>query len=131
MIRLPKKIPKRRYFTSSLIIFFYAVFLNGTGTFAQSITSNSQHGQILYEKHCMECHGRTGDGRGPVGYYLAVEPADFLAIESRMKSDSELISIIEEGIRSDEMHGWGEILSNQDIHDVLGYIRTLAPPPSD
>ncbi len=76
----------------------------------------------------MECHGRTGDGTGPIGYYLAVEPADFLSIESRMKPDSELFGIIKDGIRSDEMHGWEGELNDQDIHDALSYIRTLAPP---
>ncbi len=76
----------------------------------------------------MECHGRTGDGSGPVGYFLAIRPADLLSVESRVKTDPELFFIIKEGIRFDEMHGWEEILSDQDIHDVLSYIRTLAPP---
>ena len=123
-----KKLPLHVFLISYLMMFPFVVFLNGSGTFAQSITGNPQHGHMLFEEHCRECHGRTGDGRGPVGYFLAVEPADFLSIESRMKSDTELFNIIKEGIRSDEMHGWEGVLSNQDIHDVLRYIRTLAPP---
>lgn len=117
-----------RLLSTSAVMLFTVVVLIEPELFAQSVKGNPKHGQPLFEKHCMECHGRTGDGRGPVGYYLAVEPADFLSIESRMKSDSELISIIKDGIRSDEMHGWEKILSDQDIHDVLSYIRTLAPP---
>lgn len=76
----------------------------------------------------MECHGRAGDGTGPVGYFLAIQPADFLSVESRMKSDSELFTIIKDGILFDEMHGWEGVLSGQDIRDVINYIRTLAPP---
>ncbi len=76
----------------------------------------------------MECHGRTADGSGPVEYFLAIRPADLLSVESRMKSDTEVFTIIKEGIRFDEIHGWEEALSDQDIHDVLSYIRTLAPP---
>lgn len=123
-----KKLPLHVLIIAYLMMFPFVLFLNGTGILAQSHGSNPQQGQTLFEEHCMECHGRTGDGTGPVGYYLAVQPADFLSIESRMRSDSELFVIIKEGIRSDEMHGWEEELSDQDIHDVLSYIRTLAPP---
>ena len=65
---------------------------------------------------------------GPVGYFLAVQPADLLSVESRMKSDSELFIIIKDGLLFDEMHGWEGVLSNQDIYDIISYIRILAPP---
>jgi len=100
----------------------------GLTVWAQTKKGNPEQGKVIFEENCMECHGRTGDGRGPVGYFLAVEPADFLSIESRMKSDTELFTIIKDGTLFDEMHGWEKILSEQDIHDVLRYIRTLAPP---
>lgn len=123
-----KKLPLHVLIIAYLMMFPLAMFLNGKGAFAQSPEGQPQPGQILFEEHCLECHGRTGDGRGPVGYYLAVEPADFLSIESRRKSKSELFTIIKDGIRSDEMHGWEKILSDQDIHNLVRYIRTLAPP---
>lgn len=100
----------------------------GPTVLAQTKKGNLQQGKILFEENCRECHGRTGDGMGPVGYFLAVQPADLLSVETRMKSDSELYTIIKDGILFDEMHGWEGILGNQDIHDVISYIRTLAPP---
>jgi len=126
-MRALKTLPLHRCIISYLMMFPFVVFLNGAGIFAQTHTGNPQHGKILLEENCMECHGRTGDGTGPVGYFLAIQPADFLSVESRMKPDSELFAIIKEGIRSDEMHSWEGILTDQDIHDVLRYIRTLAP----
>ena len=80
------------------------IFLAGPGVFAQS-DGNTERGQFLFEEHCMECHGRTGDGTGAVRYFLAVRPADLLSVESRMKTDTELFTIIKEGILFDEMHG--------------------------
>lgn len=112
---------------SYLMVSTYIIFFAGAGVFAQSDKGNPQHGKVLFEENCMECHGRTGDGTGPVGYFLAVRPADLLSVRSRVKTDSELHSIIKEGILFDEMHGWEEELSDQDIYDVLSYIRTLAP----
>ncbi len=111
-------------FLATILIFIFG----GSGIWAQTESGNPQQGKVLFEENCMECHGRSGDGSGPIGYFLAVRPADLLSVESRMKTDAELFAIIKEGIRFDEMHGWEGLLSDQDIHDVVGYIRTLAPP---
>lgn len=95
-----------------------------TGTF---LKGNPQHGKVVYEENCVECHGHQGDGNSPVGRLLATRPADFLASDSRAKTDDTLFAIIREGSRYDEMHGWEDELSEQDMWDVLRYIRTLAP----
>ena len=102
--------------------------LMGPVAFAQPTKGNPEQGKFIFEENCRECHGRTGDGRGPVGYFLSVQPADLLSVKTRMKSDLELFTIIKDGILFDEMHGWEGILGNQDIYDVISYIRTLAPP---
>jgi len=125
---MSKSFMNRKAIRDLMIMATLLFLLVGPTVFAQPPKGNPQEGKALFEENCRECHGRTGDGRGPVGYFLAVEPADFLSIESRMKSDTELFRIIKEGIRSDEMHGWEGALSDQDIHDALSYIRTLAPP---
>ncbi len=120
---------KIRHITRDRIIMATLLFLfMGPTVFAQPAQGNPQQGQVLFEENCMECHGRTGDGMGPVGYFLAVQPADLLSVESRMKSDSELFIIIKDGLLFDEMHGWEGVLSNQDIYDIISYIRILAPP---
>ena len=33
--------------------------------------------QALYAKHCLQCHGVTGDGEGPAGKYLYPRPRDY------------------------------------------------------
>ena len=34
-------------------------------------------GSELYRRHCLHCHGLTGDGRGPTGPWLAPSPRDY------------------------------------------------------
>ena len=124
------KVAKNLYLKTLLIIYTVMTFLGGTEVFAQSAQGNPPQGKVLFEEHCMECHGRAGDGTGAVGYFLEVRPADLLSIESRMKTDDEVFTIIKKGLLFDEMHGWEEQLSDQDIRDVVSYIKILAPPLS-
>jgi mono/diheme cytochrome c family protein len=34
-------------------------------------------GSVLYRKHCLQCHGLSGDGRGPTGQWVYPFPRDF------------------------------------------------------
>ena len=36
-----------------------------------------QDGSRLYRRHCLQCHGLTGDGRGPTGQWIVPHPRDF------------------------------------------------------
>lgn len=36
-----------------------------------------EKGSELYRRHCLHCHGLTGDGRGPTGPWLAPSPRDY------------------------------------------------------
>src|SRR4051812_2260514 len=35
-------------------------------------------GRYVYERHCMICHGESGDGRGEMGLLLPVKPRSFI-----------------------------------------------------
>jgi hypothetical protein len=71
--------------------------------------------------------GTSGDGLGRDVKDLIVPPANFQALKSRSKTDMELLLAIKQGVLFSPMHGWGDRLSDQDIWDVLSYVRTLAP----
>ena len=75
----------------------------------------------------MGCHGEHGDGNGADSHYLIVKPANFLSERSRTKTDVELMTTIAHGVIFSPMHGWRDRLSQQDMLDVLSYIRFLAP----
>jgi len=57
--------------------------LNATGAGAVIVAELSLQpdvlaaGSVLYRKHCLQCHGLTGDGRGPTGQWVQPAPRDF------------------------------------------------------
>jgi mono/diheme cytochrome c family protein len=93
----------------------------------QEDQGNPQNGKVLFEKHCMHCHGVKGDGDGADTQFLMVRPANFHSLESRSKTDWELMNIITFGAIFSPMHGWADRLTEDERWDVLRYIRLLAP----
>ena len=83
------------------------------------------NGKLLYEKHCLVCHGPQGKGDGPTGKMLKPPPADFTSAASKTKSEADLRQIIENGKPGTAMPPWKGQLSETDIITVLGYLSTL------
>ena len=68
------------------------------------------------------------DGKGPDAASLKVPPANFHLYLSRLKDDAALIKTIKGGRRFLGMHNWEETFSDEQIHDLILYIRNAAPP---
>jgi len=94
---------------------------------AQIPSGNSKRGEKIYQQLCLRCHGEKLDGRGPEAQDLKVAPADLQSTSSRTKSDWELLVIVSHGVMFTPMHGFRDVLTEQDIKDILSYIRTEAP----
>ena len=82
-------------------------------------------GKVVFEKHCLVCHGPQGKGDGPTGKMLKPPPADFSSPASKKKSEADLRQTIENGRPGTAMVPWKGPLSETDITDVLGYLSTL------
>ncbi|MFQ5847246.1 MAG: c-type cytochrome [Candidatus Methylomirabilales bacterium] len=88
-------------------------------------------GKKSFSTLCASCHGETGKGDGPAAATLPTKPKD-LADAKHMNSlkDAYLFKVIKEGGasvgKSPLMPPWGSQLKDQDIWDVVAYIRTLA-----
>ncbi|MBI5194346.1 MAG: cytochrome c [Nitrospirae bacterium] len=90
-------------------------------------------GERLYNKYCFYCHGKEGRGDGAIGIGLPLKPVDFIGDTERMKkSDEALYQSIARGIHrkvggeSLQMPQWDLIMKEEEIRDVLAYIRYLA-----
>lgn len=94
---------------------------------AQVPSGNPKRGEKIYQQLCLRCHGEKLDGRGPEAQYLKVAPADLQSTSSRVKSDWELLVIVAHGVMFTPMHGFRDVLTEQDIKDVVSYIRVEAP----
>ena len=112
---------------SILVVAIFLVFVTSSWVSAQGARGNPKDGQVIYQKHCLRCHGEKLDGNGPDGEYLIVRPANFLSQGSRAKTDWELLVTITNGALFTPMHGFRGKLSDQQILDVLSYIRSVAP----
>ncbi|TKB68530.1 MAG: cytochrome c [Nitrospira sp.] len=110
-----------------IVVSLIVVALTASWALAQSHYGNTKNGERIFQQHCAGCHGTTGDGLGPEIKELIVPPANFRAPKSRTKTDMELYLAVKQGVLFSPMHGWADRLSNQDMWDVLSYIRTLAP----
>ena len=110
-----------------LVLSVVLVGLSVPWALAQSHSGNIKSGEKIFQQHCAGCHGTTGDGLGPDIKELIVPPANFLAPKTRARTDRELYLAIKQGVLFSPMHGWADRLSEQEIRDVLNYIRTFAP----
>lgn len=82
-------------------------------------------GKSLYDTDCASCHGP--DGRTPTsagrGMLPRTVPLDSTSVQNY--SDRELFSIIREGIRFTGMPGFAGAETNDEIWDVVDYVRSL------
>ncbi len=76
-------------------------------------------GAQIYEKVCAQCHGTQGEGgTGPA----------FNTPEFRDKhTDAELFDVIDHGREATPMIAWGEILTTEQIQQLVSYVHSLSP----
>ena len=98
--------------------------------FAQS-KGDAKAGKLKYDANCVGCHGAAGKGDGPAAAALNPKPGDMSDAKAmKALSDKYLIDIIKDGGASQKkspiMPGSGKKLNDQEISDIVAYIRTLA-----
>jgi mono/diheme cytochrome c family protein len=110
-----------------VLISVVAVFLIGNGgvVLADVATGNAEKGEKVYRTHCLNCHGSRGKGDGPVADQLTPRPADLTSETVQQKSEKDLLTIVREGRPGTSMPAWKGQLSNQQMLDVLAYLRGL------
>lgn len=82
-------------------------------------------GREIYVNTCIRCHGI--DGKGAMGMQLVPPPADLTSAAIQNRLDGTLFKRIHDGKANTAMGAWREALSDDEIWDVLAYVRTLAP----
>lgn len=103
------------------------VVLTSSWIAAQDGRGHPDRGEAIYNEQCLRCHGKMGDGDGPDAQGLIVRPVDFHTARSRAKTDFELLIAISNGVLFSPMHSWRGRISDEDMMDVIQYVRALAP----
>jgi cytochrome c oxidase cbb3-type subunit III len=74
----------------------------------------------LYKSKCSMCHGLDGKG------YTAIHTPDFTSAQWQARhTDQQLTHAIENGVKGTSMPAWRGKLTSAQIHDLVGYIRSL------
>lgn len=115
----------RRYLIVAGAVLCVVVMSSWIG--AQEFRGNPDQGEAVYKAQCLRCHGRLGDGNGPDARDLIVQPKDFHTLQSRGRTDFELLIAISNGVLFSPMHSWRGRLKDEEMMDVIRYIRALAP----
>ncbi|MGH7146441.1 MAG: c-type cytochrome [Nitrospiraceae bacterium] len=93
---------------------------------AQDYPADTTRGKDVYQRNCQACHGVGGWGDGPDAKALKLAPANFHRFSSFLKSDEELLRTIEHGVVFSPMHAWRGQLTDEEMQDVVAYVRLLA-----
>lgn len=104
-----------------------ALMLGGTWL---AHAADAEQGKKIYGQFCASCHGQTGKGDGPASAALNPKPRDHTDKESMSKlSDDDIFKVIKNGGasigKSPLMPPWGASLKDEQIQDVVAYVRIL------
>ncbi|MFV2081900.1 MAG: cytochrome c, partial [bacterium] len=112
---------------------------NWSPTFKKTLVpgADPNEGKQWFYVYCIACHGWTLQGDGPSA--LAVEPRPRILTKGdymNKKTNLELFTVIKGGGEavdlSSSMPAWGNLLQDQDIWNVIAWIRAMADvkPPT-
>lgn len=93
-------------------------------------------GSTVYRRHCMHCHGITGDGRGPTGPWVNPTPRDYrqglfkfmstdVKVNNRKPRREDLHRTLDHGIEGTSMPSFG-LLEDQEKEALVSYIIHLS-----
>lgn len=95
---------------------------------------NLLEGRQLYMRHCLHCHGVSGDGAGPTSPYLNPRPRDYRQGIFKFTSTAggakatrdDLHLILKNGIPGTSMPSFVVLLKAPEMEAVVEYVRWLA-----
>jgi len=82
-------------------------------------------GRSAYIASCSQCHGASGDAEGAFGPATHPAATDLTSRAVIQMSDAELFWIVKNGLSFTGMPSYARQYSDEDIADVVSYIRTL------
>jgi cytochrome c oxidase cbb3-type subunit 3 len=113
-----------------LIIFIVTLCAVVLSTALTAQSADAEQGKKLYGQFCASCHGQSGKGDGPAAAALNPKPRDHTDKEYMTHmSDADMLKVIKNGGasigKSPLMPPWGPSLKDDQIQDIIAYIRTL------
>ena len=88
-----------------------------------------EQGKVLYagKGACFNCHGKDGDGNGPLAAQLNPSPRNFQHHGLwRHRTEGEIFWVIKNGSVGTAMVGFGGQLTDKEIWSIIPYLRGFA-----
>ena len=92
-------------------------------------------GRKTYEKECLACHGKDGNGEGEAAYLLYPRPRDFTSGQFRLVStwdsvptDEDLFRTISRGMPGSAMPSWAQ-LPERTRWGLVHYVKSFSKRP--
>jgi mono/diheme cytochrome c family protein len=117
-----------------IVVGLLAVAASGLAALAGAEDFSARSGEELFQRFCASCHGRTGEGNGPVAASLAVMVPDLTRIAARNRGtfpESRVFRIID-GREYLAVHGprdmpvWGSEFWREQGADVMAGSKTAS-----
>lgn len=89
-------------------------------------------GSKLYRRYCMQCHGISGDGRGPTGPWVHPHPRDyrqgifkFTSTTERKPRRDDLFRTVKNGVDGTSMPSFA-LLGDEALEQLVSYVMHLS-----
>ena len=109
-----------RMFVAGSVLYLLCI---GVATEVKARNADPSRGKSIYMEVCKACHGL--DGTGLETMRLHPPAADLTSAAVQEKLDAGLFKAIHDGRKNTAMGAWKYALSDEEIHDVIAYVRTL------
>lgn len=98
--------------------------------FVAAPAAQAEEAFLNYKSYCMQCHGMHGKGDGVNVPAMNVRPRDHSDNKYMMtRTNTEIFKAIKYGgpavNKSVKMPAWGDTFTDEEIHQMVGHIRTL------
>ena len=93
--------------------------------------SSIAQGDMLYGIDCSMCHGRDGRATTDMGRWMYPRAVDLTSAEAQSYSDRELFWTIKNGIRFSGMPAFGKVESDENIWNLVNFVRSLGAKPKN
>ncbi len=70
------------------------VLIAGSGFAAPSLAQDANEGQILYQKHCSDCHGPSADGKGSLADAMIMKPKNLSRLTAENNGIFPVIRVV-------------------------------------
>ncbi len=120
--------------TVVITILLASVFSFSTIGYSQQ--GDPRNGKRIYEQFCVPCHGPEGKGDGTRAKFEQFDPMPRNHTNGEYMNKRPYAALVDVEKNSGKaqnfshiMPAWKTVLADDQIHDVLSYVRSLAVPP--